>query len=54
MITIKTANHPTLTWTPNGLCKPPGEGEFSVETDRETVGKVVVQMLWNLGFKLGR
>ena len=44
MITIKTATHPTLVFTPNGVCKPPGTGDFTLEEDRALVGQVVTQM----------
>jgi len=45
MITIKTARHPTLVFTPNGLCKPPCAGDFTLEDDRKVVGQVVTDML---------
>ena len=31
-------------FTPNGLCKPPGTGDFTLEDDRAVVGQVVTQM----------
>ena len=45
MITIKTARHPTLVFTANGVCKPPCAGDFSLEDDRAVVGRVVTEML---------
>ena len=45
-ILIKTPEHPTLVHNTNGLCRPPGTGDFSFESDRQIVGLVVLHMLW--------
>ena len=46
IITIKTPNHPTLAGSVNGVAKAPGKGEFSVEGDKEKVGRVIFKVVW--------
>ena len=47
IITVREASYPTLAWNTNGVGKAPTKGEFSFEEDREKVGAVLLQMLWN-------
>jgi len=46
IITIKTPNHPMLAVSVNGVAKAPGKGEFSVEGDKEKVGRVIFKVVW--------
>ena len=46
IITIKTPNHPMMAANVNGVAKAPGKGEFSIEGDKEKVGRVIFKVAW--------
>ena len=44
---VESATHQTLMWA--GLCMrdAPGEGEFTLDSDRVWIGRMVTQMVWS-------
>eukprot|EP00438_Fugacium_kawagutii_P018431 Skav226163 [mRNA] locus=scaffold2279:81591:83868:+ [translate_table: standard] len=55
MIKVQMASNPTLALDLGGLSKPPGEGRFTVESDRKRLAPVLQRLMWsrlhNLLFK---
>ncbi|CAE7249300.1 unnamed protein product, partial [Symbiodinium sp. CCMP2456] len=47
IIVVESATHQTLMWAGSKMLYAPGEGEFTVDTDRERIARMVTQMVWS-------
>lgn len=47
MLVVESAMHQTLVGEAHGMLNAPGDGKFTDESDRTSLGPVIVQMVWN-------